>query len=133
GIVWHDPFGDEEVTLRLLLCLTIAHRDVDRLAGVREVHHELSGAIAFPGGRVDRSHAETDGLAAFVLIAHRAVAGLAGTEEVHQVAGENQPLVSGLILAREGRGCAERQRHEARGTSHGSKELFHDVYPTRVE
>src|SRR4029077_11613216 len=73
-IVRHHPLGDPEVTLRLPFVLSVAHRDVDGLAGIGDVDDELRRAIALAGGWIERGHPEPDWLAPLELVVQQTIA-----------------------------------------------------------
>ena len=58
------PLRNPELALRLLDVLPIAHRHIDRLAAIVEVHDELGGPVAFARRWIDRGKSESDAVAA---------------------------------------------------------------------
>jgi hypothetical protein len=99
-IVGHHPFSDPEFPFRLPFVLSIAHRDIDRLASVGEVNDELRRAVALAGSWIERVHPEPDRLAALELIVQETVADVARGIEVDDVAKEDQPIGAGLTRKR---------------------------------
>ena len=95
-IVGHDPFGDPELPFGLLFILSIAHRDIDRLAGVGQVDDELGRPIALARRRIECVHPEANRLAALELIVQETVARMTGRIEEDGVPKDAQTLTTGL-------------------------------------
>src|SRR5262245_16772720 len=113
-IVGHDPLGHPEFALRLLFVLAIAHRHVDRLAGVIQVNDHLGRTIALSGSGIDRIHAEADRLAALELVIEEAVLGVARRIEIDDVSEEHEML---LGLPGDGGRSQERDQEQRRTAS----------------
>src|SRR5437867_2631388 len=95
-IVRHDPLGDPELAFRLPVRLSIAHGDVERLPGVRQMDDKLRRAVALAGGGIEGVHPEPDRLAALELIVQETVARVPRRVEVDDVAKEDQAIAAGL-------------------------------------
>src|SRR5260370_41226200 len=64
-IIGHHPFGHPELSFGLLLGLAVAHRDIDGLAVVGEMNHQLRRAIPLARRRVDGGQPEPHRLSPF--------------------------------------------------------------------
>src|SRR5258706_2411033 len=84
------PFGDPELTLRLLRRRPVTHRNIHDSPGVVQVNDELRGFLAISGLRIRDEHAEPDGFAALEAVTEEAIFRMARRLEHRHVAVDDQ-------------------------------------------